>query len=190
MKTLFQNILVISAIFIAASIANAQYSAPRGGYYTGSSLSYGHQNEIITNFTNGSFYSGERVKNGGSVTTIQVQGKYLRTLTANIQAGGQVGLLSLSGGGSETLLTALAVGVYNFDVNFKQSFFAEGGLGIFPVQSETTGDYESKFGLYVGGGKRFPIWERVSYIPTLALVKKGDLDFGFDIQFLNFSIMF
>jgi hypothetical protein len=206
MRKLVQNILATSVIIAASSMAHAQYNprarsgtspstAPSTGYYTGSSsygssVSYGHSNEIITNFSRGTIYSGKDQKNGDSRTTIDIQGKYLRVLTANIQIGGQAGFRSISGGGGQTLLTALGIGVYNFDTDIKNSFFVEGGLGIYPVLKDTGTDYESKFGLYAGGGKRFPIWERVSYIPTAALVKKGDLDFAFDIQFLNFSIMF
>lgn len=198
MRTFVQNIFAAAIVLTAASVGNAQYSSPRGsGYSSGytspssyaSSVSYGYSNEIITNFSHGTLTSGQNVKGGSTVTTIDIQGKYLRTFNANIQIGGLAGLQSLSGTKSQTLLTALGIGVYNFDTNIKQSFFVEGGAGIFPVLN-TTGDFESKFGLYVGGGKRFPIWERVSYIPTAAIVKKGDLDMGFDIQFLNFSIMF
>jgi hypothetical protein len=195
MSALLQKILAAAVMIAAASTAQAQYnSSPRG--YTapssyGSSVSYGHSNEIITNFSKGFITSGKNQKGGDTITTIDIQGKYLRVLNANIQIGGLAEIQSFSGGNSRTLLTALGIGVYNFDTNLKQSFFVEGGLGIYPVQKEyPSNDYESKIGLYVGGGKRFPIWERVSYIPTAALVKKGDLDFAFDIQFLNFSIMF
>ncbi len=200
MKTLVKNVLAAAVVLIAASIANAQYSSPRGsssggGYYTGSSaygssVSFGHSNEIITNFTRGTLYSGKSTKNGSSVTTIDIQGKYLRVWNADVQVGGMVGLNSVSGGGSRTLLTALGIGIYNFDTNIKQAFFVEGGVGIYPVLNDTSLEYESKFGFYFGGGKRFPIWERVSYVPSASLVKKGDLELAFDIQFLNFSIMF
>ncbi|MBK9323225.1 MAG: hypothetical protein IPM97_09845 [Bdellovibrionaceae bacterium] len=200
MKAFIKNILTVSIILFVTTVAKAQYgrggssNERSGGYYTGSSaygssVSFGHSNEIITNFSRGTLYSGKSTTNGSSVTTIDIQGKYLRVWNANVQVGGMVGLYSTSGGVSRTLLTALGIGIYNFDTNIKQAFFAEGGVGIYPVLN-SAGDYDSKFGFYIGGGKRFPIWERVSYIPSASLVKKGDLDFAFDIQFINFSIMF
>lgn len=198
MRTVIKNFFVAALVISAVSFAQAQQRGGRAtsGYTSpssyGSSISFGHQNEIITNFTQGSVYSGKRTKNGSSVTDIDVGAKYLRTINSNVQVGGGVRIQSFGGGPSHTDLTALAIGIYNFDIDFKQAFFAEGGIGLYPVYNDDPAvkTWESKFGLYVAGGKRFPIWERVSFIPTLALVKKGDVDFAFDIQFLNFSIMF
>lgn len=194
MKKFIQNILAATIVLGSSSVVFAQYGS-RGGYYSGSSygssISYANENEIITNFTHGSLVTGKATTDSPTRTVITIAGGYLRTVNANVQAGAQAQIQSYSGGGdSETLLTLVGLGVYNFDTNFKQSFFVQGGLGIYPVlKSDGTG-HESKFGFLVGGGKRFPIWGNVNYIPTASLVKKGDLDIGFDIQFLNFSIMF
>ncbi|MBC7371855.1 MAG: hypothetical protein H7326_09830 [Bdellovibrionaceae bacterium] len=197
MKTLIKNIFAAALVISAASYAHAQRGGGRPSGYTsppsyGSSVSFGHQNEIITNFTNGSLFSGKRTKNGSAVTDADLGVKYLRTVNSNIQAGGQVRLQTVGNTPSHTDFTVLGIGVYNFDLDFKQAFFAEGGVGIYPVFNDDPAvrNWENKFGLYIAGGKRFPIWERVSFIPTIALVKKGDVDFAIDIQFLNFSIMF
>ncbi|WP_413288946.1 hypothetical protein [Bdellovibrio sp. HCB337] len=203
MRKFIQNLLAASIVLGSASTVFAQYGtgtrsggSSSGGYYTGSSsygssVAYGTPNEIITNFTSGSLLSGKQCKDCDSSTNITIQGMYLRTITAEWQGGAQAGIQSISGGGGQTLLTLVGLGVYNFDTNFKESFFAMGGLGIYPViKDDGSGDYESKFGFTIGGGKRFPLWGSVNYIPTVAIVKKGDLDIGFDIEFLNFSIMF
>lgn len=194
MRKFIQNILAATIVITFASTVNAQYGTRSGGYTGsssyGSSVTFGTQNEIITNFTSGSLLTGKQCKNCDSTTNINVQAEYLRTVTAEVQAGALAGIQSISGGNSETLLTLVAMGVYNFDTNFKQAFFVQGGLGIYPVLKENAPGHESKFGFLVGGGKRFPLWGNVNYIPTASLVKKGDLDIGFDIEFLNFSIMF
>jgi hypothetical protein len=195
MTNIFKNILITAAALTVSSAAFAQRAhSTNTGYTTpstySSSVSYGHQNEIIATYGHGFLTSGQGYKNGPTVTNIEIAGKYLRTLTANIQVGGMAGISSFSGSGSRTGLTAVGVGVWNFDVDFKEAFFAEAGAGIYPVLNSTQSDFESKIGLYVGGGKRFPIWERVNFIPSAYLVKKGDLDVGIDIEFLNLSIMF
>lgn len=193
LRKFIQNVLAATIVLGSASTVFAQHSS-RGGYYSGSSygssVSFGNENEIITNFTHGSLVTGKVTKDSPNYTTITISGAYLRTVNANVQAGAQAQIQSISGGNSETLLTLVGLGVYNFDTNFKQSFFVQGGLGIYPLLKEDGSGHESKFGFLIGGGKRFPIWGNVNYIPTASLVKKGDLDIGFDIQFLNFSIMF
>lgn len=195
MRKFIQNILAASIVLGSASTVFAQQGTRSGGYYSGStygsSVAYGTPNEIITNFTSGSLLAGQSCKDCDNVTNITVRAMYLRTFSGNVQIGAQAGLESVSGDNSETLLTLVGMGVYNFDTNFKEAFFVQGGLGIYPVlKDDGSGDHESKFGFLVGGGKRFPIWGNVNYIPTASLVKKGDLDIGFDIEFLNFSIMF
>jgi hypothetical protein len=191
-----QNILAATIVIASASTVYAQYGTRgyTGSSSYGSSISFGTPNEIIMNLglvgTNGSLKSGKETKNGSSQTNITVGGNYLRTINSNVQAGAQAQIQSLSGGNSETLLTLVALGVYNFDTTFKDAFFVQGGLGIYPVWKDDGSGHESKFGFMIGGGKRFPLWGNVNYIPSASLVKRGDLDIGFDVQFLNFSIMF
>ncbi len=195
MKKFIQNILAATIIVFTASTVFAQHGTRSGAYSNtsayGSSVNFSNENEIITNFTYGKLLTGKDCGNCDSQTNIDISGTYLRTLDSNIQAGGMARINSTSGGGSnETLLTLVALGVYNFDTNFKQAFFVQGGFGIYPVWKNYKTGHESKFGFTIGGGKRFPIWGNVNYIPTASLTKQGDLDIGFDIEFLNFSIMF
>jgi hypothetical protein len=194
LKKFVQNILISTTFILSASTVFAQYGT-RSSNYSGSSsysssVSFGTENELITNGTFGKILTGKACKNCDSRTDTNISATYLRTINANIQGGVLANINSTSGGTSETLLTLVALGIYNFDTSFKQAFFAQGGLGIYPVAKDNAPGYESKFGFLIGGGKRFPIWGNVNYIPTVSLVKKGDLDFGFDIEFLNFSLMF
>lgn len=190
MKKLIQT-LFASAFIVA--LAPQVFAQGRRGTYSpgtsayGSSIAYGYNNEIITNFTSGTLISGKACANCSSVTSIQLQAAYLRTMNANVQAGGWV---NINNTGSDTLFTLVGLGVYNFETDFKNSFFAQGGLGIYPVPKSIGPGYESKFGFMIGAGKRFPLWDRVNYIPTLSLEKRGDLDISFVIQLINFSIMF
>lgn len=204
MRKFVQNLLAATIVIASASTVYAQYgtrgsSSSGSNYYSGSSpysssVSFGSPNEIIMSLTgvstNGSMQSGKNCKNCDSQTTTSIGANYLRTINANVQAGAQAQIQSYSGGRSETLLTLVALGVYNFDTTFKDAFFAQGGLGIYPVLKDDGSGYESKFGFMIGGGKRFPLWGNVNYIPSASLVKRGDIDFAFDIQFLNFSVMF
>ncbi len=192
MRKFVQKVIAATVVIASASTVYAQYGSRgyTGSSTYGSSVSFSSPNEIILNLpgvtTNGSLQSGKQCKNCDRQTVITIGGNYLRTINANIQAGAQAQIQSFS----ETLLTLVALGVYNFDTTFKDAFFAQGGLGIYPVIKDNGTGHESKFGLMIGGGKRFPLWGNVNYIPSASLVKRGDLDIGFDIEFLNFSVMF
>ncbi len=202
MRSFVQNLLAATIVIASASTTYAQYgtrgssSSGSGNYYTGSSsygssVTFGTPNELIMNLTSvsthGSLRSGKLCKNCDSTTTTAIGANYLRTIDAHIQAGAQAQVVSAS---SETLLTLVALGVYNFDTTLKEAFFAQGGLGIYPVPKEVGPGYESKFGFMIGAGKRFPLWGNVNYTPSASLVKRGDLDFSIEIEFLNFSVMF
>lgn len=193
LKTYIQTIFLLSVAmaFAPQSFAQSRRTYSPGTSAYGSSISYGYQNEFITNFTSGSIVS-EKPCTGPydackSRTSILLQGAYLHSMNSNIQAGAQV---IVSKPVDDTLFTLVALGVYNFENDFKNAFFVQGGIGIYPVLKPFPNGYESKLGIMIGAGKRFPIWDRINYIPSISLLKKGDLDVGFDVEFLNFSIMF
>ena len=150
MRKFIQNILAASIVFVFASSVFAQSrGSSTGGYYSGStyssSMSFASENEIITNFTHGSLVSEKLRKSGSTYTTTTIAATYLRTINAEIQAGVMAEIKSTNlSGTSETLMTLVGMGVYNFDTNFKQAFFAQGGLGIYPVLKENSGEHESK----------------------------------------------
>lgn len=170
--------------------STSNYSPGTSAY--GSSIAYGYSNEFITNFTSGSIVSEKQCNGPGckTYTGITLQGTYLHTMNSNVQAGAFAKIYKPY---DDTLFTLVGLGVYNLTTDFKNSIFFMGGLGIYPVlrsDSSTGSTWENKLGFTLGAGKRFPIWDRINYIPSVSIFKKGDLDFGFDLEFLNFSIMF
>lgn len=145
-------------------------------------------NEFQTSYSGGSFTTSK--VGTQSLTIINVNASYARLIKEKIQVGAEAGFNSTSGGAtSSSSFTAMGFGTYNFDESFQTSFYGKGGLGMFTVTS-ATGSNESKFGFMVGGGRRFPIWDRINYNPEVRLYKKGDADPNFEIQFLNLSILY
>lgn len=158
--------------------------ATRGGSFV---------HEIQTYGTSGAFLSGKQCKNCDSGTTIIVGASYLYTLQDNIQVGGDGALRILSKevsgvGKSVTTLEAIGIGVFNFDSDFANAFYAKGGIGLYSVLNDTASDYENKLGLQIGGGKRFPLFSNVTYNPEINLIKKGDIDFMIEIKLINLGI--
>jgi len=136
---------------------------------------------------------------GGSLSTVQIgdstytsmglRGSYLYLFDTQIQAGGELIYSSLSGNGlSQSGLSLVAEGVWNFDSNLDEAFYAKGGLGTFAVINNE-GKYDSKFGFFVGAGKRFPISGLVHYEPEFRLYEKGS-NSTFELLFLNLSLIF
>lgn len=144
--------------------------------------------ELSLTGTSGSF---ESYKVGtSSVTEINVSAGLSTLVYEQVQAGAELSFASVSGGStSRSGFGILAFGAYNFDYSLRESMYAKGGLGTFPVE-DGKGGLENKFGFMVGGGKRIPLWEKVTYTPEARLMKIGDLDMQFKIQFLNFSYLF
>jgi hypothetical protein len=141
------------------------------------------QNEFLANFSAGELSIEKPCKQCDSNTTISLQASYLHHLQDKIQVGVEGGLTSYS---NNTLFDLIGVGAYNFDADFKNAFYAKAGLGFFSVAAGN--DTETKFGLFLGGGKRFALFNNVTYSPELRLIKKGDLDISFLATFLNFSL--
>ncbi|MEK2688974.1 hypothetical protein [Bdellovibrio sp. GT3] len=183
-----KKLLVSAAVVVSAvcSVASAKD-------YTSSFTSYSSapMNEITTNLTQGHFISGNNCKDCDSGTAIAASVSYLRYLQDGWQVGGEGGIQILSKafsgtGSSETLIDLAAIGAYNFQSDLKTSFFAKAGVGLYSVRDGA--DYENQFGFFLGGGKRFQILDGITYTPELRLEKKGELDMGFNIAFLNFSL--
>ncbi|MDG0815404.1 hypothetical protein [Bdellovibrio svalbardensis] len=154
----------------------------------------GNTHEFTTLLTHAVFVSEKRSKNASAGTAFDVGASYLYSLNAGVQVGGEGRLQILSKeysptGNSKTLIDLLGVAAYNFQSDLKNAFFLKAGLGIYSVLNDTESDYENKLGLFFGGGKRFALWNNVSYTPEARFVKKGDIDLGFQIAFLNFSVI-
>ena len=150
------------------------------------------QNEILTNFTSAGIATSKPCKSCDSTTELGVNASYLYFLPGylqdKLQVGAEGGIASVSAYGStNTHINILAVGAYNLENDFKNSIFVKAGLGLFTVQG-TLSSTETKFGLFLGAGKRFAWLSNVTFSPDARIVKKGDLDVGFEANILNFSI--
>lgn len=144
------------------------------------------QYELQTSFSGGGLKS---FKSGGeTMTEIDIQASVSKLIKNNIQVGGEVRLYNRSGGGSSSFLEVLGFGVYNIDSNLKQSLYAKGGLGLLNTVNDQ-GKNETKLGVMIGGGKRFPIMDKVTYTPEGRLyLVNGDT--VFQIMALNFSLLY
>lgn len=149
-----------------------------------------YRHEILTNFTTGGFSSLKPCDGCKSTTELGVNVSYLYSLNENVQAGGEGGISYVKAyGNSNTNINALAVGAYNLSTDFKNSIFLKAGLGFYTVSSSGPGsDTDTEFGLFIGAGKRFSWLESVAFSPEGRIVKQGDLDVGFEIHLVNFSI--
>jgi hypothetical protein len=181
---IFANILSIALVLgfvVEAQAQRRSVSASR------------NQHEIQTYSTRGAFESGKACKNCDSGTVIDVGGAYLYTLDSKLQVGGDARLRSLSKeasgvGKSVTVIDLIGIGVFNFQPDFDNAFYAKGGIGLYAVLNDNGTDYENKLGLQIGGGKRFPLFSNVTYNPELNLIKRGDIDFGIEIKLINLGI--
>ncbi|WII73107.1 outer membrane beta-barrel protein [Bdellovibrio sp. 22V] len=185
---LFTLSLLALMFTVTAQAQSRNYAS--SSYYGGS---YTH--EILTSFTQGSFVSGKECEDCDSSTNLTLQASYLQTWKNNMQWGFEGGIRMLSEeisgtGSSETLFQIVALGVYNFDNDMKNAIYAKAGIGLYPILERDAGgnDYENQFGFFLGIGKRFAWLNNVSYTPELRMVKRGDIDIGFQIDVLQFSI--
>lgn len=125
-----------------------------------------------------------------TMTLIEASAGYSRLIQPNIQAGGGVSFYSSSGGPrNQSYFDIYGMGTYNLSNDLKNAGYFRGAVGMFAVVNDK-GDYESKLGFGIGGGKRFPLFDKLTYNPEARLMKKGDQDPGFEIMFLNFSLLF
>ncbi len=186
------RLLLLASMFVSFAFSAEAQMGRRPASYGGS-----YQHEIMTNLSNGIFQSGKQCdgEDCDSGTSLDIGLSYLRTWQDNFQIGGEGRITNLSeefslSGKSETLIQALAIGAYNFDSDFGNSFFAKAGLGLYPVlEIDNTGrDYETQLGFFLGVGKRFTWLSNIAYAPEIRLVKRGDIDLAIDIHILNFSI--
>lgn len=125
---------------------------------------------------------------GETYTMIEAAASVVKVIKSNIQAGVEAHFLSQSGGGGSSYFEVLGVGVYNFDNNLKESFYAKAGLGMLNTINDK-GQNESKIGLMVGAGKRILLVDKVAYTPEARLIAIGG-ETRFQIMALNFSLFY
>ena len=135
------------------------------------------------------------VLGGDKETAITVYGAYHHDWKNNMQWGFEGGLVPVSDFSGtnvsiETKLAALGTLTYNLDSNYRNSFFAIGGAGLYPAYDDDDTEYDSAFTIFGGFGKRIEMWGKVNYKPYFRISKRGEEDVRFEIQALNFSIFY
>lgn len=142
--------------------------------------------ELQTMMTGGGL---ESLKKGGETSTvIGAQASLTKVIRSNIQAGAEAQFYNESGGGGSSYFEIMGIGIYNFDNNLKESFYAKAGLGMLNVINDKFKN-ESKLGILLGAGKRILLMDKVAYTPEGRLII---IDGGtrFQIYALNFSIFY
>lgn len=124
-----------------------------------------------------------------TITRMDLQLSVAKLIKNNIQAGAEVHFNSTSGGGTSSYFEIVGFGVYNLTSLIKDTYYAKGGVGLFNTINDRR-ENESKFGFFVGGGKRIPLWNQITYSPEVRLFKKGSEDFTLSLYFLNVSLFF
>lgn len=210
MKTSFARITVLVLAFsnfaFAASTTTTKkktettttVSSPSSSNYSGSSsgssLNFSDW-EFVTVPTVGQLTSGKACKDCSSVSLFAMGIGAHKLIKDQWQAGGEFAFsqIAKSTGSSSTTsaFTLLGIATYNLDRYIEESVFLRGGIGLFPViKTDASGDLENKFGIMFGAGKRFRLASNISYMPEFRIVKKGDIDFGFEVYFANFAARF
>ncbi|MGE0631396.1 MAG: hypothetical protein AB7O96_03240, partial [Pseudobdellovibrionaceae bacterium] len=125
-------------------------------------------------------------------TDMMALGSYNRLYKDKIQVGVLAGFVTLPDASDDhkMYVTLMGTGTYNLDSDLDESIFATGGIGLAPAFDKDDGEYKSAFSMFVGGGKRFQLFEHVHYKPEIRLEKLGDMDMGIRIVVLNVSLMF
>ncbi len=177
--------LLISTVVATAVNAQARKLVAPGYQPVATGWGSSFLHEFDLNLSEGYLKSYKSGSN--SITDFNLFAAYSYDFRSQFQLGGDVGFQSYD---SETRFTLAATGTYNFNQVYADSFFAKGGLGIYPVRKITNGKLENKneLGLYIAAGKRFKIWEHVNYKPFISIAKISDIDPEFTIQFLNISL--
>jgi hypothetical protein len=199
-KTL--NMLGVAAlisVFAVSPAALAQKKRPKGpppipvsdpsSTYISSYSSNNYLHEVSLNLSEG--YIRSYKLGDSSYTDINVNGTYLYTLRDHMQVGGHAGLKSYQNGtSSSSFMILMGMFTYNLDSDFKNSYFGEAALGLAPAYKKTEGKFASDVSFFFDVGKRFALWDHVTYRPLFRLAKYGAQDMEFLIQALNVSLMF
>jgi hypothetical protein len=163
-------------------------SDPKSSYISSYSP-YNFKHEVSLNLSEGLIRSYKIGDN--SYTDFNVNGSYLYTWKDHMQVGGEVGLKSYaSGGSSSNLMILMGVFTYNLEADFKNSFFGAAAAGLAPAYKKADGKFKSDFSFFFEAGKRFALWDHVTYRPLFRIAKYGEQDMEFLVLALNVSLMF
>lgn len=190
---------IIIGLFVASPAALAQKKRPRASTpvpvsdpsstYISSYSSNNFKHEVSLNLSEG--YIRSYKLGDSSYTDFNVNGTYLYTLRDHMQVGGEGGFKSYPNGtSSSNLMILMGMFTYNLDSDFKNSYFGEAAAGLAPAYKKADGKFKSDFSFFFDVGKRFALWDHVTYRPLFRIAKYGEQDMEFLIMALNVSVMF
>lgn len=201
MRTVQFLLMIIVAGSLASLSAHAQQRTSRGSSYGSAAASnsspgltgyfpLGMKHEIDINLSKGVVHS---YKVGTkSYTDIDLVGTYSHSLGSGLQILAEAGITAWpdSAGDRKPLLTLMGGVTYNFNPDLVDAVFAQAAIGMMPASEKDKVDYSSKFSFFVGAGKRFTLFHRVSAKPLVRLYKRGDMDMDYVIMPFNISMFF
>ena len=187
MKTIF----TLSAFIFGLGLTAQAQTKVRAGSTAPASYSFASttQHEVVLS---PSRIAVESYEERETRTDITVYGAYNYHFKDTMQLGFEGGILpgTDSRGKSKAVMAAMGVFTYNFESNFRDSFFAQGGIGLYPAYDKDDGDKSSELSFFGGFGKRWEMWGKINYMPYLRVWKRGDENARFEFQLLNFSIFY
>ena len=197
LKLMAQTLVVISGLLLTtASFAQQQQKRNVRPYSNQSNdkVNYlyagAYKNEVEASGTYG------QLSSANSTSAFQATVVYKYLIAKSMQVGTIVNLAYLSGNGnSNTYMGLWGSFTYNFNDswNISDSWFAEGAVGIVDTayaSGSPSGNSDKKFSYMFMGGKRIPIFDKISYIPKAGVRKIGDTDMAILIIPLNIGIAF
>jgi hypothetical protein len=127
-----------------------------------------------------------KISFSGGSSTLMVNGMYGYFFMPHIEGALELQFTNSSGGGN--MMTLFLNGIYNFQADYSNSYFAFVGLGINSYSGKSNSSSNS--GLKFGGGKRLQMWGPISLMPMAWMQKDGSADMVTNIMPLNFSMIF
>lgn len=169
-----KKIIILTTILLTMSITalaqRTKHSTPSPSY---SSYSFSSSDPYEASIT----MTQGKLTSQGSNSNTTIAGELYYQFWPKIQIGGSLSSQSING---KSTTEYAIVGVYNFNENLQESIFAYGGLG----------SADSQTGFIMGGGKRFPVWNKVYWTPKIAIAKYGSADMSFILIPLNVTLFF
>lgn len=171
-------------------VAPSTYTAPNSAPGVTGYFPLGMKHEIDINFSSGLIHS-YKVGNK-TYTDIDILGSYSHSLGNGLQILGEAGITSWpdTGGDHKALITVMGGATYNFNADLVDAVFVQGALGLMPASEKDKVDYSSKFSFFLGAGKRFTLFHRLSAKPIFRIYKRGDMDMDYLLMPFNISMFF
>jgi hypothetical protein len=174
---------LITAILVSLAFFSIQVWAGRSGSSNSGGFSFVRSEstqELVLSATQG------KISFAGGNSLMTVNGMYGYFFMPQVEGALELTFLNSSGGGTQ--MTLFFDGIYNFQADYINSFFAFGGFGINSYSGRNSSSSTSS--MKFGGGKRLQMWGQVSLMPMIWMQKDGSADMTTNIMPLNFSLLF